>query len=78
MEFKENVNRYQWAACGFSGDGQNAVGGTYEANQYRLLVWDTGNGQLMAQLEGSAARGKLRALAWHPTRAFIVGCSGNG
>lgn len=72
-EFQDRVNRVQWRAACFSGDGEYVAGASVVKGEHKIHIWNSKTGQLARILEGP--KEGLIDLAWHPSRPIVVSVS---
>ncbi|KAK4750286.1 hypothetical protein SAY87_027735 [Trapa incisa] len=74
-EFQDSINRIQWKAPCFSGDGEWIISGSASRGEHKIYIWDRA-GHLVKILEGP--KEALIDLAWHPVHPLIVSVSVTG
>ncbi|KAK9163754.1 hypothetical protein Syun_004656 [Stephania yunnanensis] len=74
-EFQDAINKIQWKAPCFSGDGEWVVGASGSKGEHKIYIWDRA-GHLVKILEGP--KEALTDLAWHPVRPFMVSVNLSG
>jgi COMPASS component SWD1 len=52
QRFQDLVNKTPWAGCGFSADGEYALGGAANKASHQLFIWYKTTGTLAKTLEG--------------------------
>ena len=52
MQFRDNVDKQNWNACGFSADGEYVLGASAHRVEHNLFIWDCQTGRLVKMLEG--------------------------
>lgn len=75
QEFQDAINRVQWKAPCFSGDGEWVISGSASRGEHKIYIWDRA-GHLIKILEGP--KEALMDLAWHPVHPLIVSVSVTG
>lgn len=75
QEFQDSINRVQWKAPCFSGDGEWVISGSASRGEHKIYIWDRA-GHLVKILEGP--KEALMDLAWHPVHPLIVSVSVTG
>ncbi|XP_031383386.1 protein RBL [Punica granatum] len=75
QEFQDSINRIQWKAPCFSGDGEWVISGSASRGEHKIYIWDRA-GHLVKILEGP--KEALMDLAWHPVHPLIVSVSLTG
>ncbi|XXG56978.1 hypothetical protein AAC387_Pa03g4261 [Persea americana] len=74
-EIQDSVNRIQWKAPCFSGDGEWVVAASASRGEHNIHIWSRA-GQFVKTLEGP--KEALTDLAWHPVRPIVVSVSFSG
>ncbi|KAH7443791.1 hypothetical protein KP509_02G050900 [Ceratopteris richardii] len=72
-EFQDRVNRAQWRAACFSGDGEYVAGASAVKGEHKIHIWNSKTGQLARILEGP--KEGLTDLAWHLSRPIVASVS---
>lgn len=75
-KLQDAVNRWSWAACGFSNDSELIWGAVNASDTHLIYVWEAKSGALVRMLEGP--RDELVTAVWDPRRPSLISATSLG